>query len=58
MLVKLYKIRKVYFRLLGTKGFHIKEEDERFTAAGLRCRQNIKYENFTPSFGKIREKIA
>ena len=30
----------------------------KFTAAGLRCRQNLKYENFTSSFGRLRQKIA
>ena len=40
-LVKLYKLGEVYFRLLGTNGFHVKAEKERFTAAGSRCRQNL-----------------
>ena len=32
MLVKLYKIGKVHFRLFfGTNGFHVKAENERFT---------------------------
>ena len=35
----LYKTGEVYFRLLGTNGFHIKAENERFTAAGSRCCQ-------------------
>ena len=32
-------------------------ENERFIAAGSRCRQNLKYENFTPLFGRLRQKI-
>ena len=42
MLVMLYKIGEVHFRLLGTNGFHAKAENERFTAAGWRCRQKLE----------------
>ena len=31
-----------HFRLLGTNGFHAQEKNERFNAAGLRCRKNFK----------------
>ena len=49
----LYKLGEVYFRLLGTNGFHVKAENERFTATGLCCRhQNVNTENFTSSFGR------
>ena len=58
MLVALYKVCEVHFRLLGTNGFNIKAKNERFTAAGSRCRQNLKYENFTSSFTRLRQKIA
>ena len=58
LLVTLYKIREVQFRLLGTNGFHAKAQNERFTAAGSRCRQNLKYENFTSSFGRLRQTFA
>ena len=58
MLVTLYKIGEVHFHLLGTNGFHVKAENERFTAAGSRCRQNLKNENFTSSFGRLRQQIA
>ena len=51
MLVTWYKIGQGYVRLLGTNGFHVKAEIERFNAEGWRCRQNLKYENFTSSFG-------
>ena len=57
-LVSMYKIGEVHFRLLGTNGFHAKVKNERFTAAGSRCRQNLKNENLTPYFGRIRQKIA
>ena len=58
MLLTLYKIGKVHFRLLGTNDFHAKAQIEKFTAAGSRCRQNVKYENFTSSFGRLRQNIA
>ena len=45
-------------RLLGTNGFHVKAENERLTAAGSRCRQKLKYENFTSSSGRLRQNIA
>ena len=53
-----YKIGELHFRLLGTNGFHVKAKIERSTAASLRCRQNLKYENFTSSFGRLRQNIA
>ena len=58
MLVKLYKTGEVHFRLLCTTGFHVKAENERFTAAGSRCRPTLKFEHFTSSFGRLRKKIA
>ena len=58
MLVRLYKIGGVHFRLLGTSVFHVKLKNERFTAASSRCRQNLKYENFPSSFGRLRQNIA
>ena len=57
MLFTLYKIGEVHFRLLGTNGFHLKAKNERFTAVGLRCRQNLKYEKFA-SLGRLPQKIA
>ena len=53
MLITLYKIGKLHFRLLGTNGFHVKVKSERFTSASSRCRQNLEYENFTSSFGRL-----
>ena len=58
MMVTLYKIGGMHFRLLATNGFHVKAKNERFTAARSRCRQNLKYENFTSSFGRLRQNIA
>ena len=58
LLIMLYKIGELHFRLLGTNGFHVKAKSERFTAASSRCCQNLKYENFTPSFGRLHQKIA
>ena len=58
MLVTLYKIGGVHFRLLGTNGFHVKAKNERFTAESFRCRQNLKNENLTSSFGRLSQNIA
>ena len=38
--------------------FMLEAKNERFTAAGSRCCQNLKYENFTSSFGRLRQNIA
>ena len=38
--------------------WHVKAKNERFTAASSRCRQNLKYENFTLSFGRLRQSIV
>ena len=54
MFVTLYETGEEHFCLFGTNGFHVKAENETFIAAGLRCRQNLKYENFTTSFGRLR----
>ena len=56
ILITLYKIGGVHFRLLGTDGFHVKAKNERFTPASSRCRQNLKYENMkiTSSFGRLK----
>ena len=51
MLVVLHEIAEVYFCLLGKNGFLVKVENETFTAVGSRCRGNLKYDNFTSSFG-------
>ena len=58
MLITLYKIGGVPFRLLDTNGFLVKAKNERFTAASSRCRQNLKYENFTSSFDRLRPNIS
>ena len=55
MLIKLYKIGEVHFCLLGTSGL---AKNERFTTASSRCSHNLKYENFTSSFGRLRQNIA
>ena len=58
MLITLYKIGELHFRLLGPNSFHVKAKNERFTASSSRCRQNLKYENFMSSFGRLRQNIA
>ena len=42
MLVKLYKIGEVHFRMLGTNGSHVKAENEKYSATNSRCRQTHK----------------
>ena len=44
MSVALYKIGGVHFLLLGSNayGFHVKAQNERFTVASSRWRQNLK----------------
>ena len=54
----MYKGGEVQFCLLGTNGVHAKAKNERFNAASLRCRQNLKNENFVSSCGRLRQKIA
>ena len=49
---------EVHFHSLGTNGYHAKAKNERFTAASSRCRQNLKYENFTSSIARLSQKIA
>ena len=38
------------------EGFLVKADNERFTAASLRCRQNLQFKHFTSSFGRLRQK--
>ena len=58
MLVTVNKLGGVYFPLLCTNCFHVRAENERFSGAGSSCRQNLKYENFTSSYGRLRQNIA
>ena len=37
-------------------GFHARAKKVRFTAAGLRCHQNLKYEHVTLLFGPLHKK--
>ena len=58
MLLTLYKIGEVHFRLLGTNGFHVNAKSERFSATSSRCGQNLNNENYTSSFGRLHQNIA
>ena len=58
LFVGLSVLRLFHFRLLGMNAFHAKAMNERFTAEGSRCRQNLKCENFASSFGRLHQKIA
>ena len=53
MLVTLHESSEVSFPLIGTTDFHVKAENERFTAAGSSCRQNVQFENFTSLFRRL-----
>ena len=55
MLVKLYKIGKVYFRLFYSNSFHVKAKDERFTAAGSHCTK-ISSRHLADYFNKLHQK--
>ena len=37
--------------------FSLRGREWKIIAAGLRCRQNLGYENFTSSFGRLRQKL-
>ena len=51
--------RSVFFACLARMLFiHVKSKNERFTAASSCCRQNLKYENFTSSFCRLRQNMA
>ena len=58
MLITLYKVGGVHFRLLGTNCSHVQAKSERLTAASSHCCQILKYENFTSSFSRLRQNIA
>ena len=45
------------FCFFGTNAFHVKAENENLIAADSRCRQNLKYKNFTSSFGRLHKKL-
>ena len=55
MLVTLYKMIEVHFRLPGTIDFHIKAKNESCTAPRSSFRQDLKYENFMSSLGRLRQ---
>ena len=57
MFVTLYETGEMHFCLFGTNGFYVKAENQNFIAAGLRCRHNLHYENFTSSFGRLRQNL-
>ena len=50
--------RRTALSLAWYEWFHVKAKSERFTAASSRCCQNLKYENFRSSFGRLRQNIA
>ena len=58
MFVTLYETGEKHFCLFGMNGFHVKAENQKFITVGLRCRQNLKYEIFTPCFGELRQNCS
>ena len=67
MLITLYKIGELHFPWLGTNGFHGKGKDVKdlhggkpgqVKRASAFRRQNLKYENFTSSFSRLRQNFA
>ena len=56
ILVALGEICEVHFHSHGTSGFHVKAENEKFIPVCSFCRQNFILENFTLSFGRLRQK--
>ena len=55
---KLYETHEESFHLNGTNyGCHVRAENERFTAAGLRCGQNLISGNFAVLFAKLRKEM-
>lgn len=53
----MFEVGKVSFYVLGTHGFHGKAENEKLTAAGSRCRENLKYKSFM-SFARLHKKCT
>ena len=49
---------EVHYRLVDTNGFLVKAKNQGLTATGSRCRQNLKYENYTSSFSRLRQNIV
>ena len=45
--------RSTALSLTWQEGFSRKAKNERFPAVNLRCRQNLKYENVTWTFGRL-----
>ena len=58
MLVMWQKMYEISFQLIGANSYHVKLENERFTAARSGFRQNFKYENSRSSFDRLRQKFA
>ena len=40
-----YKMSEVSFHMMGTNGFHVKAENEKFTAVGSHYHSNLKFGN-------------
>ena len=50
MSVTSYEVGEVSFLLFDTEYFHVETENERFTSAGLRCRQKLIWKHTNKVF--------
>ena len=56
MLLTLCEMGEESIHLLARTVINEKLEKERFVAAGTRCRLNLQFEVFKPSFGTLRQR--
>ena len=56
VLLTLCEMNEEAIHLIGTNGDHEKLENERFSVSGSRCRQDLKFEIVTSSFGRLRQR--
>ena len=55
MLASLNEMGEVSFHSIGTNSFHVEAKNERFSATGLHCRQNLRFENVTSLADYVKE---
>ena len=56
MLLTSCEMNEESIHLIDTNGYHEKLENERFSVSGSRCRQDLKFEVVTSSFGRLRQR--
>ena len=55
VLFTLYNTGELSCKLMGSNGFKVKTENERFIVICSRCRQNLKFGDFTLLFCGVRQ---